>query len=138
MLVCPFHPTWEKLVQAPFCSSPCSFRSRKGSEQALLLLSCVLLEAVLLKNKLVMCVQVIPGPWQIAETIRNSAESLIPTWQPQNNFHCLIIRQKYSVVFLLCNLVVAGCSKAAGNQGKGTLPGRSRTGLPPDTGSSRS
>lgn len=81
----------------------------------------MLLEAVLLKNKLVMCVRVIPGPWQIARTIRNSASSLIPTWQPPNNFRCLLIRQKYSHIFLFCNLVVAGCSKAAGNQGKGTL-----------------
>lgn len=83
-----------KLAQAPFLSSPSSFGSWKGNEQALLPLSWVLLEAVLLKNKLVMCVRVIPGPWKIAETIRNSAGSLILTWQPQNNFHCLIIRQK--------------------------------------------
>lgn len=53
---------------------------------------------------------------------QNSAGSLTPTWQPHNNFHCLIIRQKYNLVFLLFNLVVAGCSRAAGNQGKGTLP----------------
>lgn len=122
MLICPLHATWERLAQAPFCSSPSGFRSWKGSKRALLLLSWMLVEAVLLKNKPVVCARVIPGLWQIAETIRNSAGSLIPTWQPQDSFHCLIIRQKYRLVFCLCSLVVADCSRAAGNQGKGTLP----------------
>lgn len=44
------------LLQSPWPGS------QKGREQALLLLSWVLLEPVLLQNKLALCVPVVPGP----------------------------------------------------------------------------
>lgn len=89
---CPLHPTWGKSAWAHPPAGPVAFRAGKAAskpspepgaaagcsteEQA----SCV-------------CEGAIPVPWQIAETIRNSLRSIALAWQPQNSFHCLVIRQ---------------------------------------------
>lgn len=67
-----FVPHWKSWLKP--CSAPVPLAwELERREQVLVLLSWVLLEAILLQNKLVLCVPVIPGPWQIAETSRNSA-----------------------------------------------------------------
>lgn len=93
--------------------------SQKGSEQALLLLSWVLLEPVLLQNKLALCVPVVPGPQQIAGTSRNSANPSNASLAASKH---LSLSDNQTQNQPCLPLLQSRGGWRAGHQGKGTLP----------------
>lgn len=90
--ICPLHPMWGKSAWAHSPAGPAAFRAGKAASKPSLepgaAAGCSSEE-----QASCMCEGAIPVPWQIAETIQNSLCSIALTWQPQNSFHCLVIRQ---------------------------------------------
>lgn len=133
MLICALCPTWEKLAQAPFCSSLPGLGARKAvSKPCSCWAGCCWSLFYCRTNWLCVC-QWYLGHSKSQEPAEIQQIPLMPAWQPQNIFHCLITRHKTSPVFLFCSLVVAG---ELGTKARAPYPGGGKTGLPPDWGHS--